>query len=43
MDIARCWLADIAYGFAIRPVGEISPWPEGPQIVSPVMPERLRD
>ena len=43
MDIARCWGRNVDHGFAIRrPVGEV-PYcrPEGPHIVSPVMPERL--
>ena len=44
-DIARYWLRKIHHGFAIRrPVVEV-PYrrPEGPCIVSPVMPERLDD
>jgi hypothetical protein len=45
MHIAGCWLRTIPDGFAIRwPVVEaLVGRPEGPHIVSPVMPKRVGD
>jgi len=45
MVIAWYWLRNIYHGFAIRWPVEEAPYcrPEGPYIVSPVMPERLGD
>ena len=43
MDIAGCWLRAIHLGFSIRRPVVVGPdrRPEGPTIVSAVMPERL--